>query len=378
MSTIVNNSTNSSSIFNTIDDLLIALDITPVTCITYQLVLPALGTIGFILCLINRIIFSSKKFNTPTDQYYRLITSLNVFAMLFSIPYGFCFTPKFFPSMNSYYCAVVQCVYIPYTDLIIHFVGVLEIAILLERLKILNLFVKRHFLLRPLHFSIIFFLFCFLVDAFYAFNYTPVNGGDYFYTDKNGNFKQNTFYYLDTSPIALTPVGSAFLIVIYVIKNVFTIITTVTLSVVAHIEMNNYLKRRHVRFRFSAFQIQTAQTVQSARNNNSLSLDYGNIVQIATPSQYNQERINKNHLFMIIVLCFITIFERLLSITCDTYFLFSVDQVAFILSALVDLVYVLGPALSFFVFYNFNSNFRKDFLAFISYLDRKFREMYID
>ena len=375
MSDTLNDSSNSSSTFDTVDDLLDYLRISPLSYIIYQLIIPIVGSIGFIFCLINLLIFSRKNYNTAADQYYRLITSLNVFAMLFSIPYGFCFTPKYFPSINSYACALVQCIYIPYTDLIIHFVAVLEISILLERLKILNTFVKKHFRLTPRQMSIISFIGCFLNDAFYAFNYIPVYGGDFFYTDNNGNLKENTFYYLDTSPIALTPIGSSFLIVIYVIKNVFTIITTITLSIVAHMEMRSFLKKRLVRFSLSTLQTNSFQPIDSVRNG-SLNL-IGNI-QRAPPSQYNQERANKNHLFMIIVLCVITILERLLSIICDVYFLFSVDEIAFTLAALVDLVYVLGPALSFFVFYNFNSNFKKDYSAAISYLHKKFRDIYID
>jgi len=374
MLTIVNVSSNSSSIFDTIDDLLVSLDITPICYIIYQLVLPVVGVIGFALCLINLLIFWRKKFKKPINQYYRLIASLNVFAMLFSVPYGLCFTPKYFPSMNSYACAIVQCIYIPYTELVIHFVGVLEIAILLERLKILDSYVRTHFRLEPWQFSFIFLLFCFVIDAFYAFNYAPVNGGDFFYTNKYGDVKQNTFYYLETSSIALTPVGSSFLIAIYVIKNVFTIIVIITLGIVAHLKMKSFLENRLLMFRFVTHPIENIQVVESAKKN---SIQHALESQVVSPSINNQEKANKNHLFLILTLCCITISERILSITCDIYFLFSADQVAFILASLVDLVYVLGPALSFFVFYNFNFNFRDEYLSSTAYLHKKIKEIFI-
>jgi hypothetical protein len=375
MSAIANETSNLSTVFYTIDDLLISLEISPASYIIYQLILPSIGLIGFIFCLINLIIFSRKNFTSPTDQYYRLISSFNVFAMLFSIPYGFCFTPKFFPNMDSYVCAIVQCVYIPYTDLIVHYVGVLEIAVMLERLKILNSFVKKHFTLTPRQMSIISFLGCLLIDAFYALNYTPVSGGDFFYMDNNGNLTQNTFYYLDTSPIALSYVGSIVLIIIYVIKNVFTIITSITLSIVSHLEMRRFFKDRQMRFNFVAIRntnVPTIDIMLSSKPNSN------EIIQVVSPSGYKNSRTNKNHLLMIIILCFITTTERVLSITCDLYFLYRIDQTAFILAALVDLAYVIGPASSFLVFYRLNSSFRSVYSSQVSLIHKKFRDIYIE
>ncbi len=375
MSEASNETSNFSTEFYTIDDLLISLEISPTSYIIYQLVIPSIGLIGFIFCLKSLIIFSRKNFNSPTDQYYRLISLLNVFAMVFSIPYGFCFSPKYFPSMNSYVCAIVQCVYIPYIDLMVHYSGVLEIAVMLERLKILNSFVKKHFTLTPRQMSIISFLGCLLIDAFYALNYTPVSGGDYFYVDNNGNLTQNTFYYLDTSPIALSHVGSIVLIIIYVIKNVFTTITSITLSIVSHIEMRRFFLDRQMRFNFVAVRNKNVPAIDSMPSLKRNSIEN---IQVVSPSGYKNERTNKNHLLMIIVLCFITTTERVLSITCDVYFLFRSDQIAFILAALVDLAYVIGPASSFLVFYKLNTSFRNVYSSQVSSIHKKFRDIYID
>lgn len=284
-----------------------------------------------------------------------------------------CFTPYFFPKMNSYACACVQWVYIPYTDLIVHFVGVLEIFILFERLKIMNEYVHDRFKIGPRNMCVIAFVICFLLDAFYATNYVPVNGGEFFLKDKQQNQTQtNTFYYLDTSPLAQTPIGSSILICIYVIRNIFTLVTTVIMSLVTHFQMKDYFLKRNIRFSIDCQDTRRDQIDQITATS------LAKITIISTPSQQLSDRVNKNHLKLITTLCVITVTSRTVSLLCDLYFLFRFDEVAFVLASLLDLIYVLGPTISFFVFYNFNSNFRAEFSLLLTRIDEKFSDVYVN
>ena len=62
---------------------------------------------------------------------------------------------------------------------------------------------------------------------------------------------------------------------------------------------------------------------------------------------------------------------------CDFYYLFNPDYIATLLGAIADIFLILGPTLSFFIFYHFNRDFRKCFKKMASVIDKKFQDIYV-
>jgi hypothetical protein len=142
------NESNESSMIYPLDDLLFSFGYSPITIHTYGIIIPIISFIGCILCALSLWIFFNRKFSASIYWYLRVITIDNLIQLAFAVPYGICNTPTYFPNMNSYACAIVQCAYIPFLAFSSHFVAILEIVILLERIKIMNPFVKKNLIYR--------------------------------------------------------------------------------------------------------------------------------------------------------------------------------------------------------------------------------------
>ena len=323
----------------TIDQVLDINGFIPFDVIAYQFGMPLLGATGIILCTINALIFLKKAFKAPVDDYFKLINLMNLCVSVMCVPYGFCFSPKYFLDMDSYKCAIVQSVYIPIAMLMFHYTGILEIAILLERMKIFSMVVKTKFTLSPKKVSFLAFLPCVVIDGFFAFVFVPFSGGDFYYFASDGRTKRNTFYIVGTTEFANSYEGRVLLIADYAVRDLFTMITSVTLNVVSIIQMRVY------------FQKKAAQ----------LQLISNGVFNKSTKKELKLRRTEKNHLLMVITLCSIEIVSRIFLMACFIYFLFRLDYIAALLGALLDIVLIFVPMVSFFVFYHFNKKFRKEF-----------------
>jgi len=147
------NDTNSS--LYPLDELLDSLGFLPIDVYIYEIILPIIAAMGILLCLISARILFNKIFTASIYVYYRIITINYIIQLMFAIPYGICYTPAFFPNMNSYSCTIVQCAYIPYSGFSSNFAAILEISVLFELIKIMNSFVKKYVINRePYRFKI--------------------------------------------------------------------------------------------------------------------------------------------------------------------------------------------------------------------------------
>ncbi len=162
------NESNESSMIYPLDDLLFSFGYWPISVQTYGIIIPVIAFIGFILCTLSLGIFYKKKFSASIYWYFRVITIANLTQLAFAIPYGICYTPKYFPYMDSYLCAIVQCAYLPLLAFTSHYVAILEIGVLLERIKIMNSFVKKRFTISPKKMILITFFVCFVFNSFYS------------------------------------------------------------------------------------------------------------------------------------------------------------------------------------------------------------------
>jgi hypothetical protein len=217
--------------------------------ITSTFVLPAISLIGVALCSLSVWIFFKKKFKDPVFYYYRLLCIVYIVHLIHNIPRGLLFTPKYFPSMNTYLISIYWIYYRVSSALLFHYEETLQIAILLNRMKIYNNFVKKHFTLSPRNVSLYFFLWCFLINLPTVFLLNVGSFGTYSYYDSGSSKRQYaTFYYLKTSELNDTLLGKILLSFTYFFLNLFLSLSFgLVLNIYSLVSYKSYLKQRRER-----------------------------------------------------------------------------------------------------------------------------------
>jgi hypothetical protein len=358
----VNNTNNSDeSIVYQLDELLDSLGLLSVDIYLYQIVIPITSLIGLLLCVLTAIILFDKKFIAPIYDYFRVITVTYIIQLTFALAYGTCFTPKYFLNMDSYSCAIVQCAYIPYSGFTSNYDSLLEIAILFERIKIINPFVKKHFTIKPRKMILATLFPCLLLNAVYGLVYVPFYGGDFYYYDAQGKYEVNSFWFISASSLADSNIGSIALIVFYFFRDILIMLVTIILNIIATIEMRNFFRDRN---RI----LQNSITIQVANN----------LTYTAAGQNDSRKKSEKNAIKLVLTKCLISTITKAVVLLSDIYYLFSSDYIATLIGGITDYVLVLGPAISFFVYYHFNRDFRKKLSEIFSRCHKKFREIYIE
>ena len=335
-----------------VSDLLFSLGFVDFDLVIYEFVIPSIGLVGLILCTISIWIFFVKKaFKNQIYDYYRFLVTVYWIHLLLSIPYGLFFTPRYFPSINSYPWAILQSFYITFSNFLCHLTGVIEIGILMDRMKNFSSFVKKYYMLSPRKNCLIFLIACILINIFIAFVYVPGYAGDYYYFDSNtGLKKQNSFFYVVITDFAASYEGLLLTIIVYVIRDLVTLTVGIILNILSFVQFKLYLKKK------SNMQMQRNQVLESR----SMPLE---IITILTLNNSNETNVKRevHFLYMILTLCFNSIVSRIFLFSCNFYYLYVLDYVTLILGTVIDLVLVSVPASSFFVFYFFNKHFKNAF-----------------
>ena len=322
---------NSSQMANlSISDLLATLGYAQFNIIAYSAFIPSAGLAGVILCALSAWIFFRPVFRQTEYVYYRIIALFHVLHLILAVPFGVCYSPLYVPPIYMQTCVSLKMVYIPFSNLSFHYTAVLEIAILLERMKNFSQLIKKHFTTQPLLISGLLFVACFIVDFFFLFVYAPATSYTFYFYDSRGVKQQGTFYTIGVSKLAMSQYGKVGVFLVYVVRDFFTLVVGVTLNLVSLVKCRRFMLNRRV-----------------------------NILFLAQYSIVHSQRVEKNLLFMVVTLCVVSIVSRITLIACNLCLLFNVmSYIGHILSSLINMVLVVGPCVSFFIFYNFNKVFR--------------------
>jgi hypothetical protein len=146
-------------------------------------VLPPINLIGIITCSFSLWILFRPSFSDPIFFYYRLLCFLNIHSLLFNIPFGILISPFYFPCVNPYAVIVFrayQIYYRPVSTFLFHFEHVVQMVILLHKMKQFSPLIRNHFRASPKLISFVFFLTCFFIDfpLFFGSKVSPL--GDFF------------------------------------------------------------------------------------------------------------------------------------------------------------------------------------------------------
>ena len=353
--TIIQNGSFSTPTPNmTLDELLDSFGYEEWKTKTTSIALPILNVFGLVFCSISVFIFFQKKFQEPIFFYYRLLCLVYCISCLHNIPMGVLFSPRYFPHMNTYASTVYQIYYAAIGNLLFHYQEVLQIVILLTRMKILSKFLDKYLTLSPKFMALIFFLACFVINITACFSSKIITLGEYVYVDSKGMEQRGQLFDFDNSDVLKSKIGSLIFGFIYFVFNlVCTLIVGIVLNVVSFVQYKMHLKkmgRLKARLNFSIEN--TSQERQQIKLN---------------PKERKDRKIEKNMLYMSLTLCSISIISRLIFSIGSIYLLYYYNTYSsnLVVRIACYFIYSIVPTVAIFVFYSFNSIFSREFYRLI-------------
>ena len=111
--------------------------------------LPPINLMGAVFCSFSLSIFFRSTFSDPIYFYYKLLCFINTLNSLHNMFFGVSIWPVYFPWINSYVTSVFKIYYSFFSFLFFHFEDVIQMAILLHKMKLFSPFVKKHFSKSP-------------------------------------------------------------------------------------------------------------------------------------------------------------------------------------------------------------------------------------
>ena len=366
----MSNQSQSTSEIPFLDQLLDSLGFDPWKILIASFVIPIISLKGIFLCFLSVWIFFQKSFKDPVFFYYRLLCIVYIVHLLHNIPRGLLNSPRYFSKMDTYFSSVFLIYYTSMSYFLFHFEETLQMAILLTRMKIFSPFVKKHFSAKPWHISVAFFLTCLFIDTpFSTLSFQVSSFGTYSYYDPSTHSAQiATFYYFSSSKFSLTLSGRIILAFTVPFLNLF-------LSIIAGISLNIisvYKYRSYVSDRREKNEDYTRDAYNRNQNDNHVNTGVDEIEVVvftepARPKKWTEKEINenkaeKNMLYMALTLCSISILARLLLICVYIFFLyFNSFFYSLILIIITLSMYTLVATSAILVFYSFNKMFREEF-----------------
>ena len=330
----------------TLNELLVKFGISSRLTITNTFVLPSINIIGIIFCSISARIFFKEQFRDQIFFYYRVLSIVYICGLLINMPSEILFSPLYFADFDAYSIAIFQIYYITISNFLFHYASVLEICMLLTRIKIFSPFVRKNFSASPKALSIIFFIVCFTIDYPLKFSAKPEIIGEYYFIDKNGLKKSSVLYCIRDSK--MSPTKLLLFVFAYITSNIFTLITSITLNIVSLKQYKAHLRRR---------KNEKISLVTKTSNKTNLI----NYITLREKHTRNMENNINNISYMTITLCSISILFRFINTFCFVYFYFfhTVGMSSSILTTKY-IIYTFVPTSSIFVFIVFNKLFRSE------------------
>jgi hypothetical protein len=332
------------------DDFLDKFGYKPWQIVINTFILPVINFIGIGLCSFSLWVFTRYSFSDPIFFYYKLLCFVNILHLLHNIPYYLLFTPIYFSWIDTYAVAVFQIYFSFFSFFLFHLEDLLQIGILLHKMKIFSSFVRNHFQTTPKRNSFIFssisLLLC-LSNPF-AFKIAPL--GNYSYPDSNGVKYENTFYYLQSSDFSQTIFGQILLGFTGFFLSLFiSLLIGVSLNIFSFIKFKSFVKKRQR-------EVEELQ-MSSIYNIPLTSREFEQIKKL----EKTEHKIERNMFYMALTLCSISILSRFLFMADYIYYFFFYSaSTSIVLQVIANSVFTIVPFASPFVFFAFNKIFRDE------------------
>ena len=313
-----------------------------------QFVLPSFNLTSILTCSICAWIFFKKThvFSDPVFFYFRILSLLYILCSCTNLTMQLCFSPRFLPSflVNTHFCSILSAICLPLITDLLHVCSVLDICVLLTRMKIFDPFVKKHFTVSPRTICLILVFICLLVEAPICFILKVVSFGDYYYLDYRGAIQYGSYYNNATSDFGLSLLGQLTIVLNYVFGQLFTLIVCVVLNIVSVLKYKLYLRRKK-----QAAEELRANTNRPARGIHEIR------------KEESERKAERNMFFMALTLSFISISYRvIIAFGYAYYFVFNTFASNLKVVSGCFTVYTILPLSSIFIFYFFNKLFRQE------------------
>ena len=335
---INNESIDPNLILNlTIDEYLDSIGNVLIIDILYMYVNTTVTILGTLLSGICIWIFFNKEFDQSFYLYYKIL-SINSFIHEFlGFWYSICYSPRFVPFKYQHACVDYGNTFVAIHFFCFFYSGLIEVGILLDRIKIFTQRFKIIDRLDPKKMLIISFSFSLLIGILSLFIYKTTGliwyNYEYDYINSTLILKQKSIYFFDSSDFAKSEIGEVYVDVLSFILNVPLLVIIVILNIILV-----YLMRKHYRESLNKFTIQPTQ-------------------------REKKEKAKRKISFMAIYLCSISIISRTIVLTDLIVFKLGTDYISLILIAFSDLFIFINSGCLFFVCFSFNKIFKGKLLG---------------
>jgi hypothetical protein len=318
----------------------------------YLIGLVPMSLIGSILCSINVLVFFQKEFKPRIYFYYRILSIIQVVHLITSIFYGISYSPRVITLFNIEVSAFYTVYYIPIANCCFYYSGLIEIAILLDRLIIFNAKIRSLYTISPQKMSFILFLVCFTVNFFYFFAFRAKEETINYY-DNRGNFVQQVVYLIRYSQIALTKYGKITMIIMYFVRDILTLVTSIFFNILSAYFLKKYLKNKARTSEASNLKLMESL---SKSNSTLIIINTNNNNNFKTKSK--EKAADRRTSVMVSILCAIGILTRTMLTVAEINFIFSTSYTAQLIYCIADFLIVMSSAISFIIFWCFDKNFK--------------------
>ncbi len=320
-------------------------------------ILVPVNLMGIVLCSFSLWIFSRSSFEDEIFFYYRLLCFVNIIHLIHNVPACLLFSPYYIPMLNTYLISLFQIYYNTLSFFLLHYENVLQMGILLHKMKFFSSFVRRHFIARPQIVSLAFFITCLLIDIPISLSFKTTPMGNYFYFDANGEKEYSTLYSNTSSDFSKQAYGRILLgITIFFLHFLLSFLVGVTLNIFSYIKYKSYMNKRNIEV--------TELEMSSINNRPTISRE---LEQMKHKERFNLQ-LEKNMLYMALTLCFISIVSCAIFMASYFYFFYFYSfSNSLILKTLINSLSTFVPTVSIFVFYAFNTRFRDETNTFLRF-----------
>ncbi len=359
------NKTNNSSIY-TLDELLDSLGFTERITFAASFIVPGISLFGIGVCLLSTLILFQSRFINPVYFYYILLCIIYIIHLVHGIPFDILISPRYFQSRLNSYTSTHYLIYYGFmSTFLYHFEDYLQMAILIDRIKIFSpslLQQSPSLTTSPRITSLLLFLVCFVINVPVMFCLQIEPFGTYYYyylsDDDSNQMKFATFYFVHSSKFSSTLFGRILLAASSLVLNfTCTIVAGVALNIFSVYKYKSYLRqRRH----------DVDALIRVSFQNNSMHRD-GTVLRRRLDQMSLREEIlrrtEKNMFYMALNLCSISILARVLFMFFYVYFFYfnSSNQATPIIALISVLIHTIEPITNILVFYLFNKMFRDIF-----------------
>jgi hypothetical protein len=200
--------------------------------------------------------------------------------------------------------------------------------------------------------SFILFLVCFSVNFFYFFAFRTKEETISYY-DKSGNLIQQTVYLIRYSKIALTEYGTITMIIMYIIRDILTLLASIFLNIVSAFFLKRYLKNKA-----RTSEASNLKLMESLSKSNSTLIIINTNITNNNKTKSKEKAADRRTSIMVLILCAIGILTRTMLTVAEIYFIYSTSYEAQLMYCFADFFIVMSSAISFIIFWCFDKNFK--------------------